>query len=202
MRRPLSKQFRYLSLLVAVVGMAAATLLTAGTQPTLAQEEISAAIVEGTCESPGDVVADLRSLTIAEGGAMTSFTTVDLTLEDLTGSDFAIVVGDPDDATACGEITGSGSDVYVTVPAQVDDSLGGVAWLRARDTRTQVSLFAAEGLGGSSTSGDNGSNDDDDGPPEPPDDETPEPQPPDDETPEPSGDQETYTAPTYGYSIT
>jgi hypothetical protein len=148
---------------------------------------------------------------------LTSFTTVDLALDDLTGDEYALVVGDPAEPSACGDVTGEGTDVYIVVYAQGDAALGGVAWLRARDQRTQVSLFVGEGLGGASTSsGSNGG--DDDGPPEPPVDETPEtdetpepeppvdetpePEPPVDETPEPSGNTETYEAPTYGYTVT
>src|SRR5215213_3100319 len=199
------KAFRALTLVLVIAGLAGATAITGSMHRVAAQETMSAAVVEGTCEALGDVAADLRDLTVAEGGALTSFTTVDLVLDDLTGGEFAVVAGDPTDPTACGEITGEGTDVYIAVAAQGDSTIGGVAWLRARDQRTQISLFLGEGLGSGSTSGDNGSDGDDDGAPEPPVDETPEPEPPVDETPEPvdnSGNEETYTAPTYGYSVT
>lgn len=211
---------RSLTLVLVIAGLAGATAMTASLERASAQEETAAAIVEGTCDSPGDTAADLRVLSAAEGGALTSFTTVDLALDDLTSGEYALVVGDPAEPSACGAITGEGTDTYIVVYAQGDAALGGVAWLRARDQRTQVSLFIGEGLGGASTSsnGSNGDDDDDNGPPEPPVDETPEteqtpepeppvdetpePQPPVDETPEPSGSTETYEAPTYGYTVT
>jgi hypothetical protein len=200
---------RSVTLVFVIAGLAGATAITASTHQATAQEEMSAAVIEGTCDAPGDIAADLRQLTAAEGGALTSFTTVDLALEDLTGGEFAVVAGDPAEPTACGQVTGEGTDVYIAVTAQGDATIGGVAWLRARDARTQISLFLGEGLGSGSTDGDNGSDGDDDSPeppvdetPEPPVDETPEPEPPVDETPEPSGDEETYTAPTYGYTVT
>lgn len=188
----LIKSFRVLTFVLVIAGLAGATAITGSTHRAAAQETMPAAVVEGSCDSLGDVAADLRELTVAEGGALTSFTTVDLVMEDLTGGEFAVVAGDPAEPTACGEITGEGTDVYIAVAAAGDSTIGGVAWLRARDQRTQVSLFLGEGLGSGSASGDNGSDGGEDGPPEPP----------VDETPEPSGNEETYTAPTYGYTVT
>ncbi|HKG26865.1 MAG TPA: hypothetical protein VKB09_14545, partial [Thermomicrobiales bacterium] len=91
-----------------------------------AQDELPAAIVEGTCDDPGGVTAVLRGLTVADGGVMTSLTTVDLAIGELTGGGYAVVAGDPAAPDACGELSGQGDDVYVAVSARADSNLGGV----------------------------------------------------------------------------
>jgi hypothetical protein len=178
---------------------------TAG--PTVAQDvEIpEAAIVEGTCTDPGDVVFPLRDLQVRDGGeVLVSLTTVDLALSDLLGNDHAVVLTSGDGVIACGDATGDAADVYVGLVALDDGEWGGVAWLHERDDRTQVSLFVARGLTGA-----------DGVTPEPTEDL--EPQPPDDETPTPearatrtpranqtatSDSRRTYTSPSYGYTLT
>jgi hypothetical protein len=167
----------------------------------VAQDELPAAIVEGTCDNPGKTAADLRPLTAAAGGALTSFTTIDLAIGDLTGGGYAVVAGDPIAPVACGEIDGDGDDVYVTVRPRGDARLGGIAWLHARDDRTQVSLFMSEELGGSGTTAEPTEEPSDQ--PEPPVDETPVPTktPPANAT-QPAGETTTYTSPTFDHTIT
>jgi len=164
-----------------------------------AQEEVAAAIVEGSCDSLGNTAADLRPLTAAAGGALTSFTTVDLAVTDLAGGGYAVVAGDPAAPSACGEIAGEGDDLYVTLRAQGGGKLGGIAWLHAREDRTQVSLFMSEELGGSSATPTEEPSDQ----PEPPADETPVPiKTPQANATQAAGETETYTSPIYGHTIT
>jgi hypothetical protein len=178
--------FRCLALIAIIAGLVGSAAIT---RQAVAQETFSAAVLEGSCDAPGDVAAELRDLHVAEGGALTSFTTIDVAIKDLTTDEFVVVVGDPAEPIACGEIIGEGTDIYVALPAQGDSTSGGIAWLHARDERTQVSIFLGEGLGGST---DGNSETDGDGPPEPP----------IDETPEPAGNEITYTSPNYGYTVT
>jgi hypothetical protein len=157
-------------------------------------ESAAASLIGGGCDEPGEVVAELRPLTASEGGVLTSFTTIDLAIGEVTGGGYAVVVGEANAPAACGELSGAGDDIYVALRERHGSGLGGVAWLHAREARTQISLFVGEGLGGATTGT---PSDDPDGPPEPPTEETPEPDPADD----PADDLGTYTAPTYGYSI-
>jgi hypothetical protein len=179
---------------------------------TAQDAELTADLVEGTCDSPGDSVGELRALGESEGGVLTSFTRVDLAIDDITGDDHAVVVSLDGDAVACGGISGSGNDVYVPVVAQGDGGYGGVAWLHAREEQTQISLFVSDQLAGSGGDG-----------PEPPADETETPAPPDEtETAEPratrtprggndvptptsepqTGEGTTYESPSFGYTFT
>jgi hypothetical protein len=181
------------TVVVAVTIAAGAILAGPPARRARAQEERPAVVVAGTCDNPGEIAAELRPLTVAEGGAWTSFTTIDLPIDELTSGDYAIVAGAPDAPVACGEVAGEGTDVYLSLPARDETNLSAVAWLHARDDRTQVSVFAGENLGGS------GSipippEDDPSGPPEPPGEETPEPSS--------SGESVTYESPSYGYSLT
>jgi hypothetical protein len=197
---------------VAVLLFASVAVMTGPTvRRAAAQDQVAAAVVSGSCDNLGDVAADLRALsTPSDGGVQTSFSTVDLAIDELSGGAYSIVVGDPGSPSACGEIAGSGNDLYVAVPAQNGSGLSGIAWLHARDTGTQISLFIAEGLGGS--------------PAPAPATETPGPPPPPEETatpapantpkatrtPRPSrtptkeatGQTTTYEAPTYHYKVT
>jgi hypothetical protein len=183
---------RVVAIVVLAFGLAgAAGLAGPAIRHAKAQDELPAAVVRGDCNAPGEVVTELRPLAVAEGGVRTSFSTIDLAIDELTSGGYAIVVGDPGSASACGEIAGQGTDVYVAVQERSGSNLGGIAWLHARNDRTQVSLFVGEGLGGSATAA---PTEEPDGPPEPPTDETPEPT-------EPAGEAETYISPTFGYTI-
>lgn len=193
-----------------LVGMVAITGYNAR-GATAQDAELTADLVEGTCDSPGDSVGELRSLAEAEGGVLTSFTRVDVAIDDITGDEHAVVVSLEGDAVACGDISGSGNDVYVPVVAQGDGGYGGVAWLHAREEQTQISLFVSDALGGSG-----------DGPEPPPDEtETPAPPPDETETPEPrptrtprggdddptptpaeTGEGTEYESPSFGYTFT
>jgi hypothetical protein len=172
-----------------------------------AQDDVTltASVVSGSCDSPGDTAGELRDLTVSEGGAFTSFSRIDVAIDDLTSGGYAIVVASDGEPVACGDISGTGDDVYIAVTSQSDAGYGGIAWLHAREAQTQVSLFISQGLGGGT--GDNGNV-------EPPAEETPEP--PVEDTPEPRAtrtpDAEpteevpvegtTYESPTFGYTVT
>ena len=89
-------------------------------ETTLHLCRVAPALVEWLVDSVGvalefvgdeNVVADLRPLTVSEGGALTSFTTIDLSIGDLTGGGYAVVAGDPSSPDACGDISGEGDDV-------------------------------------------------------------------------------------------
>lgn len=170
------------------------TIALSLTGPTIknaaAQDELAAAIVRGTCDNPGNVVAELDPLTTAEGGVRTSFGTIDLAISAITDGGHAIAVGDPSAPAACGEIVGEGNDVYLPLPARPGSALAGTAWLHAREDRTQVSLFIGEHLGQVPASGGG----DTSAPPEPPADATAEP--------DQDAGTATYTSPTYGYTLT
>jgi hypothetical protein len=197
------------SLLAVVAMLIVGMVVTAGfstTRATAQDAELSADLVSGDCESPGDSVGSLRALSESEGGVLTSFTRVDLPIADITGDDHAIVVSLDGAVAACGNVSGSGDDIYITVVSQSDAGYGGIAWLHARDEQTQVSLFVGLGLGGGGGDNDNGNNG-----PEPPEDDTPEAEPTrtprggGEETPEPtkepSGDVTEYESPTFGYTL-
>jgi hypothetical protein len=203
--------------LLAVVGMLLVSMVfTAGVRSSRVNAQdgatLTAAVVSGSCDSPGDVAGELRDLAPAEGGVLTSFTRVDLAIDDLTGGGYAVLVSSDGTAAACGDISGSGNDVYVAVTSQSDAGYGGIAWLHARDSQTQVSLFISQGLGGGTTTGGNNGN------VEPPEVDTPTPAtqktpsakptrtPRAQKSPTPkqgtSGEETTYVSPTYGYSMT
>lgn len=97
-----------------MVGMVA----IAGYDPrgaTAQDAELTAVLVSGSCDSPGDSVGELRPLAEAEGGMLTSFTRVDISIDDISGDDHAIVVSLEGDAVACGAISSSGDDIYIPV---------------------------------------------------------------------------------------
>src|SRR5215208_1094779 len=119
---------RTLALLLMVLGLTGPALRHAA-----AQEELSALIVRGDCANPGEVAAQLDPLDVAEGGMLTSFSTIDLATDEVTSGGYAIAIGDPQSPAACGEIAGRGADVYVEVPARADSHLSGIAWFHARD---------------------------------------------------------------------
>ncbi|HEY7034085.1 MAG TPA: hypothetical protein VH482_22295 [Thermomicrobiales bacterium] len=160
----------------------------------------AAAVVAGTCAAPGDPVAALHDLVVRDGGeVLVSLTTIDLALADLLGEDHAIVLSDGGGVVACGDADGDADDVYIGVAASSDDGWGGVAWLHARDERTQVSLFVTRGLAGAAASPT-------EEPPLPPEDDTPTPGARATSTPRPTGTgtagtEATYTSPTFGYSL-
>ncbi len=152
----------------------------------------TAAVHSGSCDNLGDVLSEVRALKAQEGGIETAFRTITIALADLVADGSAVVVADAaGDPVACGDVTGSetAQDIYIGLAEQNSSGYSGIAWLRARDNGTQVSVFLGQGLsgGGGTTGGD------DDGPPPPPDDN--------------SGDNgttqgTTYTSPSYGYTVT
>ena len=84
----------------------------------------------------------------------TSFTTIDLSLDDLLANDHVIVVFDEDDADAalaCGEIGGvviEGGSLAIGLRARSDSRFSGIAYLSPDGDSTAVSIFLAEGLAG------------------------------------------------------
>jgi hypothetical protein len=205
--------------------IAALLLIVSGFVATLgqgakAQDDVTltASVVTGSCDDPGDAAGELRDLAVAEGGVLTSFSRVDVPIDEFTADGYAVVVELDGDTVACGDATGDADDVYVAVKSTSDDGYGGIAWLHARDSQTQVSLFISQGLGGSSLGDIDNPEPPTDETPEPPVDETPEPtktpkpaktpkateepeQPTEEPTEAPAGDLETYESPTWGYSI-
>jgi len=147
-----------------------------------------------------------------DGGVLTSFSTVNIPIDDFSMGGFAISVSDNfGDLVACGEVPPfSGSDAFIALPAQNASGLGGVAWLHERDDRTQVSIFLTEVGEGSDES--SLPPDEEESPP-PPEEPTPtataepteSPRPV--RTPSPTAEPEesdgyvTYTSPSYGWSL-
>jgi hypothetical protein len=174
-----------------------------GIGPATAQEENvpMAALVEGSCRAPGDSVAELNELRVRdEGDVLASFTTVDASLDDIVGSEHAIVLTDGGEIVACGDRFGTGADVYVAVPATTPAGWGGIAWFHARTSGTQITLFVAQGLGsagvapGEPTAEPTAEPTEE--PPLPPGDDDESPVPPgddDSETPVPPGDDDSLT---------
>ncbi|HKG24615.1 MAG TPA: hypothetical protein VKB09_03155 [Thermomicrobiales bacterium] len=204
-----------------------------GVGPATAQEESvpTAALVEGTCRAPGNTVAELNELRVRdEGDVLASFTTVDASLDDILGSEHAVVLTDGGDVVACGDRFGTGGDVYVAVPATTHVGWGGIAWFHARNSGTQITLFVAQGLGGAGVAPGEPTAEPTEEPPLPPgDDDNETPVPPGDDdslTPVPPGDDDngtpiaratvtprtnstrttvegdSYTSPSYGYTLT
>jgi hypothetical protein len=193
-----------------IAGMAFTAGIGSGRVDAQDDAALTASVVSGSCDSPGDSAGDLRDLSVAEGGVLTSFSRIDVPIDELTGDGYAIVVSSDGDVAACGDISGSGDDVYVPVTSRSDDGYGGIAWLHAREEQTQVSLFISQGLGG----GDGGTNvvePPTEDTPEPPTEDTPEPRAtrtPRSEEPEPTEEPEqptgenVYESPTFGYTVT
>ncbi|HEY8448701.1 MAG TPA: hypothetical protein VIL01_16490 [Thermomicrobiales bacterium] len=184
----------------AILVLSSMVAIGIGTQGANAQDgERTAAVYSGSCSRLEDVLSEVRALSVQEGGVETAFRTISVSLADLVADGSAVVVTDEaGDPVACGDVTGSESaeDIYIGLAEQNSSGYSGVAWLRAREDRTQVSVFLAQGLAGTTAGGDDTS-DDDDGPPPPPDDDDTT----DDDDGPPSGGA-TYTSPSYGYTVT
>jgi hypothetical protein len=189
------------------LAMLACLALTFGTVAGGAAQEggvPAAAVVAGNCTAPGDSVARLRPPTVRNGGAVpVSLTTIDVALTDLLGAAHAIVLTDRGGVVACGDVAGNADDVYVGVTATRAGGWGGVAWLHARGTQTQVSLFIARGLSGAGASPTEAPTE---APPLPPDEGTPTLGAHATSTPRATGPATpgagaTYTSPSYGYSL-
>ena len=157
------------------VGVLALTGLAAllGTNAAgLAQDDAEAPparpveIVAGSCAEPGDPVAELTEATFPEGervgqeGATvseTSFTGVDLLLDDLLADPHAVVVRPSaeaaDELLACGEIGGVFDElgaVIIGLGDEGDSGYAGIAFLSPDDEngQTNVSVFVAPNGGG------------------------------------------------------
>lgn len=126
-----------------------------------------AGIYAGTCDgsASSDAAAVLDPVT-APGGAEvgadfpgpveTSVTTIDLSLDELVASDYAIAVFDedaPDIALACGEIGGIRGDdrtMVIGLPALGDSLYSGVAVITTTDAGTSdIAIYVAPDLDGS-----------------------------------------------------
>lgn len=121
----------------------------------------TAAIYLGDCNQDefSDPVAQLNPIATPEGDAAgvadvpdveTSFSTVQLSLDELLGEDHALVVFDQDDATvplACGVIGGVVTEdgaLAFGLPLVGDSRYSGVAFLIPDEDATNVSIFLAE----------------------------------------------------------
>ncbi len=134
------------------------------TAPGAAGTGRPAAIFAGDCDTvdvTGDPVADLSETTAPEGDTQgaddasaveTSFTTLDLPLDDILAEDHVLVVFDEDDDTvplACGTIGGIVTDdgsLAFGLPAGGDSLFFGVAYLTEDGDQTEATIFLAEDL--------------------------------------------------------
>lgn len=141
--------------------------LPASTQPPASSttESSSAAIYAGACDTKdlGDPVADLVDVAAPSGDRVgaddasaieTSFSTIDLSLGDMTTDDHVLVVFDedePDVVLACGPVGGivaEDGSLAIGLRAQGDSRFSGVAYLAPSGEGTAVSIFLAEDLAG------------------------------------------------------
>jgi hypothetical protein len=123
-----------------------------------------AAIREGDCdEAVGDVVVDLTGLSQPEGEtvgqddailAATSFTVIDLSLDQILAADHVIIIGEPagaaiDEPVVCGEIGGvldANGDLVIGLAERDDSGYTGIAFFSPDPTdanQTQISVFIA-----------------------------------------------------------
>lgn len=124
-----------------------------------------AAIFAGDCDTDltADPVAVLSEVTAPSGDTTgadtafaveTSFTTLDLSLDDILAEDHVLVVFDQDDDTvplACGAIGGVVADdgaLAIALPAEADSRYSGIAYPAPASDQTQVTVFLTENLTG------------------------------------------------------
>lgn len=142
------------------------------TEPAPAEPEErdgrSPALHAGACDDLGDVVGDLTGLDAPEGDAAgaedaiaveTSFTRLDLALDNILAADHAIGVfaADGETLVACGAVGGVvADDGSLTVGLRETDGSGvaGVAFLAPDGDETTVTVFLAEGLAADSGAAD------------------------------------------------
>lgn len=144
---------------------------TAGATTTLTPETDGSRtmIYAGGCDrldpgaEPVGVLTDVRppagEVRGADGAAVveTSFTTLDLPLDELLAEDHVLVVFDEDDDSvplACGAIGGTvtpGGALTFGLPAVEASRFSGVAYLAEDGNQTHVSVFLAENLNGDAT---------------------------------------------------
>lgn len=121
--------------------------------------ERPAAILSGSCASPGEPVADLTTLTIPEGEAQgqgtaveaaRSYTSVPVDIETLLASETNITAylePGSDVAVACGDLGGvvsEGGSLVIHLADQNDSAFSGIAFLGTEDGGTTgVSVFLA-----------------------------------------------------------
>ena len=148
----------------ATTATAAPTTITAATQPAARTDGRTAAIFAGDCDSDFAVnpVAELSDVTGSSGDAQgadstapvqTSFSTLNLSLDDLLADDHVLAVFGQDDDTvplACGAIGGVVADdgsLAFGLPTVGDSRYAGIAYLAPDGARqTQVTIFLAKGL--------------------------------------------------------
>lgn len=137
-------------------------------EPTDTPDGNSAAIYAGDCDADftDDPVAKLTDVSAPDGeerGAAsfaaveTSFTTLDLPLDDILADDHVLVDFDQADDTvplACGAIGGPVSDdgsLAFGLPEAGDSGFSGVACLTEDDDQTQATIFLSEDRSGDAT---------------------------------------------------
>ncbi|MEZ4563394.1 MAG: hypothetical protein R2853_11705 [Thermomicrobiales bacterium] len=124
--------------------------------------ERPAAILSGSCTTPGKPVADLTSLTVPEGEAQgqgtaveaaRSYTSVPVDIESLLASETNITAylePGSEISVACGDLGGvvsEGGSLVVKLTAQHNSAFSGIAFLGAEDGGTTgVSVFLAPPL--------------------------------------------------------
>lgn len=121
----------------------------------------------GTCDAPGDLVADLTELAPPTGSpvgddatsAFSSYTDVAVPFDTVVGGGHAIAIERPADGqtVACGEIGGTldaGGALTIGLRPASGSGYSGIAYLSATAGGTGVSTFLAEtGAGGATTAG-------------------------------------------------
>lgn len=135
------------------------------TEDTSRTDGSTAAIYAGDCEGEltGEPVATLTNVRPPDGdqagadtasAVETSFTTLDLPLDDILANDHVLVIFDQDDDTvplACGAIGGIVTDdgtLAFGLPAVGESRFSGVAYLTEVSDQTQATIFLAEDLDG------------------------------------------------------
>ena len=124
--------------------------------------ERPAAILSGSCTSPGDPVADLTTLTVPEGEAQgqgtaveaaRSYTSVPVDIDALLASETqisAFLEPGSDVVVACGDLGGvvsEGGSLVVKLAGQNDSGFAGIAFMGTEDGGTTgVSVFLASPL--------------------------------------------------------
>jgi hypothetical protein len=132
------------------------------TEPAATADGGRVAIFAGDCDGPfsGDPVATLGDVTVPTGSprgdgdaavVATSFSTLDVPLDDLLDEDHALVAFDVDDDTVpvvCGVIGGTLADEALSLGLRPVDGSGtaGIAYLTPDGDGTAVTVFLAEDL--------------------------------------------------------
>lgn len=126
----------------------------------------AAAVVAGTCASPGASAAKLANLSLSSNGGTpagglspaaapvipveTSVTTLPMNLASLVDGAHAITINQGSTPLVCGNVGGQGSgDVVIGLASANRSAYSGIAWLHAAGDQTQVTLFLSQNIAAS-----------------------------------------------------